>query len=130
MKINLKRHALDNRLCPQFCGFGPEHPIHLSGPASHQRHSNPREASLRHSGSTTGWTMKIKLFRFLALGLLLSLGSQLSTVRAGQIDIPAPGGSSGLFGTNVTVLPNGNFVVTDPGYDVFGTNDIGAVYLY
>jgi sugar lactone lactonase YvrE len=30
----------------------------------------------------------------------------------------------------VAILPNGNFVVTDPTYDEGGVTDIGAVYLY
>jgi Repeat of unknown function (DUF5650) len=47
-------------------------------------------------------------------------------VRAAQIDIPGPLGSV-AFGTSVTVLPNGNFVVTDPSGPV---SAIGAVYLY
>ena len=37
---------------------------------------------------------------------------------------------SGAFGTSVMELPNGNFVVTDPGYDTGGVADVGAVYLY
>ena len=45
---------------------------------------------------------------------------------AAQIDISGPTGS-GAFGTRVFVLPNGNFVVTDPYGPV---SDIGAVYLY
>lgn len=47
-------------------------------------------------------------------------------VSAAQIDIPGPLGSV-AFGTSVTVLPNGNFVVTDPNGPV---SAIGAVYLY
>ena len=51
-------------------------------------------------------------------------------VRATQTDIVGPAGS-GQFGTFVTVLPNGNFVVTDPLFDdPGGTADVGAVYLY
>ena len=30
----------------------------------------------------------------------------------------------------MTVLPNGNFVMTDPGYDAGPLADVGAVYLY
>ncbi len=45
-------------------------------------------------------------------------------------EIPGPAGSE-YFGASVTVLPNGNFVVTDPGYDAPGpVMDVGAVYLY
>ncbi len=49
---------------------------------------------------------------------------------AGQIDIVGPAGS-GQFGTTVTALPNGNFVVTDPIYDAPGPiAAVGRVYLY
>ncbi len=45
-------------------------------------------------------------------------------------EIEGPVGSEN-FGSPVTVLPNGNFVVTDPGYDAPGpVTDVGAVYLY
>lgn len=47
-------------------------------------------------------------------------------VCAAQVDISGPAGSV-AFGTSVTVLPNGNFVVTDPNGPVLG---VGAVYLY
>ncbi len=48
---------------------------------------------------------------------------------SGRTDITGPTGS-GAFGTQTVVLPNGNFVVTDPTYDEGGVADIGAVYLY
>jgi hypothetical protein len=50
----------------------------------------------------------------------------MATVDAAQIDIPGPAGS-GAFGSSVTVLPNGNIVVTDPLGPV---SNVGAVYLY
>ncbi|MEN3336122.1 MAG: large repetitive protein [Blastocatellia bacterium] len=49
-----------------------------------------------------------------------------------QIDINGPAGS-GRFGFSVAALPNGNFVVTDPFYDITSPTliaDVGAVYLY
>ncbi len=48
-----------------------------------------------------------------------------------QKSISGPLGS-GLFGSNVTVLPNGNFVVTDPGFDLSNptVSNVGAVHLY
>ena len=46
-----------------------------------------------------------------------------------HIDIVGPAGSD-AFGTTVTLLPNGNIVVTDPYYDAGATEDVGAVYLY
>ena len=49
---------------------------------------------------------------------------------ATQKDIVGPVGSDN-FGTSVTVLPNGNIVVTDPFYDAPGLiTDVGAVHLY
>ena len=54
----------------------------------------------------------------------------VSAAHAAQTDITGPAGS-GSFGTNVTLLPNGNFVVTDPGYDAPGPiANVGAIYLY
>ena len=46
-----------------------------------------------------------------------------------SIDIAGPEGS-GAFGADVLVLPNGNFVVTDPNFDLPPKTDVGAVYLY
>lgn len=46
------------------------------------------------------------------------------------LEIKGPPGS-GAFGVVVTVLPNGNFVVTDPAYDASPTlTDVGAVSLF
>lgn len=54
----------------------------------------------------------------------------ITTAYAAQIDIAGPAGS-GEFGKRVYLLPNGNFVVTDPGFDSSaGAADVGAVYLY
>ena len=51
-------------------------------------------------------------------------------VLATQTNITGPASSSN-FGNTVTVLPNGNIVVTAPGYDIpAGASDVGAVYLY
>jgi Repeat of unknown function (DUF5650) len=63
-----------------------------------------------------------------ATRLLLCAGCLfvLSFVRAAQVDIHGPSGSVS-FGASVTVLPNGNFVVTDPNGPISG---LGAVYLY
>jgi hypothetical protein len=62
--------------------------------------------------------------------MLLCCGLLGGWAGAGQLDIPGPAGS-GQFGQAVTVLPNGNFVVTDPGYDAPGPiANVGAVYLY
>ena len=47
------------------------------------------------------------------------------TAKAAQIDLLGPPGSS-AFGTEVAVLPNGNFVVTDPS----AASNVGAVYLF
>ena len=65
----------------------------------------------------------------LIVGCLLVLSSILSSTTANAatilIDLPVPT-NSGRFGTSVSVLGNGNFVVTDPSYD----SNRGAVYLY
>ena len=61
------------------------------------------------------------------LGILIAA---VPAFAATQTDIPGPAGS-GAFGTSVTVLPNGNFVVTDPTYSIpAGAASVGAVYLY
>jgi hypothetical protein len=52
-----------------------------------------------------------------------------SAVAATQIDIHGPSGS-GQFGYSITVLPNGNIVVTDPWFDGGIGEKAGAVYLY
>ena len=43
--------------------------------------------------------------------------------------LPVPP-NSGAFGSFVTVLPNGNYVVNDPNYSEGALTNIGAVYLY
>jgi hypothetical protein len=64
--------------------------------------------------------------RWVAIALLVLAG----TAQAAQVTINGPTGS-GEFGRTVTTLPNGNIVVTDPGYDGPGPiADVGAVYLY
>jgi len=50
-------------------------------------------------------------------------------VSAQQTNINGPAGS-GQFGSSITVLTNGNFVVTDPAFDDGAIPDVGAVYLY
>ena len=70
--------------------------------------------------------MKTYLATFTAL-LLLSSPAPAAT----QVDIAGPS-SSGKFGDSITVLPNGNFVVVDPTYDLLSppVTDVGAVYLF
>ena len=55
----------------------------------------------------------------------------ISIANAAQTDLVGPAGS-GLFGGSVTVLPNGNIVVVDTGYDLSGptVSNVGAVHLY
>ena len=62
--------------------------------------------------------------KFIFLLLLIPVQVQSQT-----INITGPAGS-GQFGKTVTVLTNGNFVVTDPLYDDGAIADVGAVYLY
>ena len=62
----------------------------------------------------------------LAWALLFLAG----TLQAAQFTMNGPAGS-GEFGRTVTILPNGNIVVTDPGFDAPGpVTDVGAVYLH
>jgi hypothetical protein len=60
---------------------------------------------------------------FLLIAALLCSTAFAAHLR--QLDIPGPAGSM-AFGSSVTVLPNGNIVVTDP----FLSSNMGAVYLY
>ena len=74
----------------------------------------------------------VRLLRVVVLAaavLALPLWAARPAAAAAQWDIAGPAGS-GRFGETVTVLPNGNIVVTDPGYDVGGKANVGAVYLY
>jgi len=61
----------------------------------------------------------------------LSLLACAGLATAAQVALFGPTGS-GSFGTTVTVLPNGNFVVTDPGFDASApvVLNVGAVHLY
>ncbi len=76
-------------------------------------------------------------FSIIRLGLVLTIlggalqGSSRPAAAASpnQLDIIGPPGS-GHFGKSVTVLPNGNIVVTDPDYSSGNGNLVGAVYLF
>ncbi|MGB7202943.1 MAG: FG-GAP-like repeat-containing protein [Pyrinomonadaceae bacterium] len=85
----------------------------------------PFRALLRRSVVMFGNSHLKKAFLPVFLVLLL-LALQVS---ATLFDIPGPGGSD-EFGSDITVLPNGNFVVVDPFHDIPGAADVGAVYLY
>jgi hypothetical protein len=64
------------------------------------------------------------------MSLVLALLVLAGAVHAAQFTINGPAGS-GEFGQTVTTLPNGNIVVTDPGFDAPGpVANVGAVYLY
>jgi hypothetical protein len=52
-----------------------------------------------------------------------------SLLQAQTTNLTGPTGS-GQFGARVAILTNGNYVITDPGYDNGATLDVGAVYLY
>ncbi len=66
----------------------------------------------------------IKIYLFIFLFICKSL-----LVDAQNIQLTAPSGSE-KFGTQVTVLTNGNYVVSDPKFDDNGNPDVGAIYLY
>lgn len=63
--------------------------------------------------------------------LLLSLAAALPALAAIPLNIQGPPGS-GAFGSEAVVLPNGNFVITDPLFDrqFPAVTDAGAVFLY
>lgn len=62
----------------------------------------------------------------LLVAIAASTATLASSASAAQVDVAGPPGSA-AFGTSVSALPNGNFVVVDP----FGPQlDVGAVYLY
>jgi Repeat of unknown function (DUF5650) len=67
--------------------------------------------------------------RLFAYFLFIRSLTFISPASAQQTNINGPAGS-GQFGFSVTVLANGNFVVTDPAFDDGATPDVGAVYLY
>jgi hypothetical protein len=75
-------------------------------------------------------TKSISTINLSIIFALLCFFTATNAVGASQIDIAGPAGS-GIFGTTVTVLPNGNIVVTDQQYNAPGpVAFVGAVYLY
>ncbi len=73
-------------------------------------------------------TRPVHRFVPLVISALVFAAGKLA--HAALVSIPGPAGS-GAFGTSVTVLSNGNFVVTDPNYSIpGGAANVGAVYLY
>ncbi len=70
-----------------------------------------------------------RLLLAVATILTLAQASAQPASAAVQIDIPGPIGS-GIFGSSVTALPNGNFVVLDSKMSSEGKTRLGAVYLY
>lgn len=63
--------------------------------------------------------------------LLGTLSVAAPTKAANRADIVGPTGSSSMFPYSITVLANGNFVVTDPDFTPSGgPYGAGAVYLY
>ena len=70
------------------------------------------------------------VLRSIARSVSLLLVVALSTTAgAEQIHIDGPGGS-GTFGSEVVALPNGNFLVIDPGYQGTQVMATGAIHLY
>lgn len=68
-------------------------------------------------------------FRFLFAGLLAAVLSSMAAAQWNQTDVNGPRGSS-FFGAQVAILSNGNYFVSDPGYDPGGAPGTGAVFLY
>lgn len=74
----------------------------------------------------------IPVFRLLMIIIILAglfFHPNQFVTAATQIDIVGPPGSE-RFGSDITLLPNGNIVVVDYGYDNGSTLDVGAVYLF
>jgi hypothetical protein len=86
--------------------------------------ANFRDFRLIRAAAMRKSQFSLAFFAFL-LGLVLSFQARAAT----QVDIHGPAFSN-VFGLNVYVLPNGNFVVTDPLLDAGATASVGAVYLY
>jgi hypothetical protein len=80
---------------------------------------------------TTSRSLRFVFRILLATILLQSLPSWVANpaTAATKINITGPNGSM-MFGTNVVALPNGNLVITDPGFDGGIGENAGAVYLY
>jgi hypothetical protein len=72
------------------------------------------------------FTLKNGVICLAALGILCS--SQIQAHSQTTTLTPPPGSEN--FGTNVTILTNGNLVVADPLWDTTNLTDAGAVYLY
>ncbi|MFM2287518.1 MAG: Bifunctional hemolysin/adenylate cyclase precursor [Pseudomonadota bacterium] len=81
---------------------------------------------MRHGVGNSSGLSAVRGVAFALVGL--GLVAMASALRAEQIDIAGPAGSV-LLGKAVAVLPNGNFVVTDPDAGV-PVQRAGAVYLY
>ncbi|MBK9174341.1 MAG: VCBS repeat-containing protein [Chloracidobacterium sp.] len=79
--------------------------------------------------------VSLRFTLFISLATIFSLATVFRTVysfAATAIDILPPAGS-GSFGSHIRTLPNGNFVVTDPTFDIQTPNfvaDAGAVYVF
>ena len=74
------------------------------------------------------WRFAVTTILLCGLGAIF-LAWPIFKMYAAQTDITGPPGS-GTFGAAVTVLPNGNIVITDPNFSAAGVSNIGAVYLY
>ena len=60
--------------------------------------------------------------------LIITLTFHFCDLKAQNKIINGPLGS-GQFGKSITILPNGNYIVTDPYFDN-ASIDVGAVYLF
>lgn len=75
------------------------------------------------------YQMFMNLCRRIGLAVPLAVLWSSSVFAIDDADLFGPAGSE-LFGSRTLVLPNGNYVVTDPGFDANGVKDVGAVHLY
>lgn len=78
--------------------------------------------------------MALKILRWIILITFVTTLFAAQPAAAWDYNQPAPDLvgvlGNGAFGKTIDVLPNGNFVVTDPQYSGFFAFTIGAVYLY
>jgi Repeat of unknown function (DUF5650) len=97
-------------------------------PSATNHHRTPGRERRAHRGRVA---RRAVIAVSLAAGFVAAPASsgQAEPPVATQLDLVGPEGS-GLFGEDVLVLSNGNYVVTDPGYDLDGIVDVGAVHLF
>jgi hypothetical protein len=94
------------------------------------RHPSPRFLEFHHGAPTMLQSVRFsRCAAYAAMPVSLLLALSAGSVAAALIDIHGPPGS-GQFGYSHAILPNGNIVITDPGFSLGSIPYVGAVYLY